>query len=311
MLVEISNNPDTVENLKKKRGIKAVKAEWKRQNMHLRRMKGEEYIGFHKNGKHIEQNVPRPSRKLGSPCTSKFCEKAKNRFCNKFDINQRLDIFNRFWAASWSEKKTYACNTVFMVPIKRKTNQLAADSRRTYTFQYNLKYNESDVVPVCKNMYLGTLGLKENMLQNWVKNSTNGFPKICSKINEANTTNIESQPVHRSSLNTRNIFIDDWFNSLAKMPSHYCRKNTERLYIEGPFKDIQDIYNVYKKKSNDSGLVCFSKTFFRNYMKERKLSIYSPHKDQCDLCCFYQVGNVGENDYALHIASKNRAREEK
>lgn len=31
MLVEISNNPDTVENLKKKRGIKAVKAEWKRK----------------------------------------------------------------------------------------------------------------------------------------------------------------------------------------------------------------------------------------------------------------------------------------
>lgn len=94
------------------------------------------------------------------------------------------------------------------------------------------------------------------------------------------------------------------------MPSHYCRKNTERLYLEGPFKDIQDIYNVYKDKSND-GLIPFSKIFFRNYMKDKKLSIFSPRKDQCDLCCAYQFGNISENKYAFHIASKNRARQEK
>lgn len=159
-------------------------------------MKGEEYIGYHKNGKHIEHNIPRPGRKLGSPCISKFCEKAKNRFCNMFDISKRLDIFNQLWAASWSEKNVYACNIAFMVSIKRKTNQFADDSRRSYTFEYNLKYGESGLLPVCKKMYLGTLSLMESMLQNWIKNSINGLPKIRSKVDEANTTNIVNQYIH-------------------------------------------------------------------------------------------------------------------
>jgi len=45
-------------------------------------------------------------------------------------------------------------------------------------------------------------------------------------------------------------------------------------------------------------------------MKEKKFSIYSPRKDLCDLCCSYKAGNITEENYALHIAMKNRAREE-
>lgn len=82
-------------------------------------MKREKYIGFHKNGKQIEHYVPRPNRKLNLPCTSKFCKKAKNCFCNKFD-ERKLDIFNKFWAAFWSEKKVYAYDTVFMVQLPGK-----------------------------------------------------------------------------------------------------------------------------------------------------------------------------------------------
>lgn len=41
------------------------------------------------------------------------------------------------------------------------------------------------------------------------------------------------------------------------------------------------------------------------------MSIYSPRKDQCDLCCSYKESHVSEEDYAFHIAMKNRAREEK
>lgn len=127
----------------------------------------------------------------------------------------------------------YAYNAVFMVSIKKKTNQLTNGSRRSYTFEYNLKHDESELVPICKNMYLGILCLKESMLRNWVN----------------------------SALNTRNI-IDNWFNSLAKMLSHYCHKNTEKLYPEEPFKDVEDIYNVYTKKFNDCTLMSFNKTFF-------------------------------------------------
>lgn len=41
------------------------------------------------------------------------------------------------------------------------------------------------------------------------------------------------------------------------------------------------------------------------------LGLFSPKKDQCDLCCGYQKGNVSEPEYVAHITRKNTAREEK
>jgi len=80
------------------------------------------------------------------------------------------------------------------------------------------------------------------------------------------------------------------------MPSHYCRKQTSRLYIEGPFKNTQVIYNAYKSKSTSDNILPLSKTFFHKFMKEKKLSIYSPRKDLCDMYCSYKAGNVTEED---------------
>lgn len=46
-------------------------------------------------------------------------------------------------------------------------------------------------------------------------------------------------------------------------------------------------------------------------MREKKLSIFVPRKDKCDLCSSYEMGNIDENVMAEHLAFKNRAREEK
>jgi len=89
----------------KKRSPKANKGEWKRVKMQNLRMTGKSYVGYHRKDNVVEQNVQRPSRILDNTCSSKFCIKAKKRFCNTFTEHQRLQIFNRFWAASWSEKK--------------------------------------------------------------------------------------------------------------------------------------------------------------------------------------------------------------
>lgn len=56
---------------------------------------------------------------------------------------------------------------------KTKKKQLAVkerkESRRSGTFKYYLSTN-NELKPVCKVMFLNTLGLKEWMVQNWVKN---------------------------------------------------------------------------------------------------------------------------------------------
>lgn len=95
------------------------------------------------------------------------------------------------------------------------------------------------------------------------------------------------------------------------MPSYYCRSKTDRLYLEGPFYCKQEIMEAYKLKCVEDGLVPLSNCYLSNFMVENKLSIHLLRKDKCDFCTSFNIGNVDENEYAEHIAHKDRAREEK
>lgn len=95
------------------------------------------------------------------------------------------------------------------------------------------------------------------------------------------------------------------------MPSHYCRQRSKRLYLEGPFFSFQEMYECYTKKCNEDKLRPFSKCYFYNQMKVNKISIFSPCNDKCDFCSFYEMNQISEDDYAVHMAYIESAREEK
>ncbi|CAI6355942.1 unnamed protein product [Macrosiphum euphorbiae] len=115
----------------------------------------------------------------------------------------------------------------------------------------------------------------------------------------------------RRSVLMRYDHLNLWFDSLAKMPSHYCRQKTNRLYLEGPFNSKMEIYSAYVQKCvEDSIKNPLSKSIFSTFMKKRNLSIFKPRKDLCDVCSSYKVNQVSKNDYQQHIKEKDRAREE-
>jgi len=137
-------------------------------------------------------------------------------------------------------------------------------------------------------MYLNTLCLKEWMVLNWVKKSEHGIPKQKQLISiEEPDTNNESPTQYRSvqsisrrlSYANKLDYLKNWFDSLPKLPSHYCRKRTERIYFEGPFKDVQAIYNLYTEKCISDKLAPFSKAFLTNsyvIYREKNQSIFTP-----------------------------------
>lgn len=63
------------------------------------RMKGKEYLGYRrsKKSKQVFHDTVRPGKKLLSPCTSKQCLKAVNRFCSKIREDQRIQLHENFW----------------------------------------------------------------------------------------------------------------------------------------------------------------------------------------------------------------------
>ncbi|VEN46706.1 unnamed protein product, partial [Callosobruchus maculatus] len=117
-------------------------------------------------------------------------------------------------------KRTYIGSLVDIVPAKRKIQ----NSRRSETLVYNLKKG-TEKMRVCKRMFLSTLGVKE-----W--------------------TNVSMENRRRYSTTEKKNLLKKFFMELPKMPSHYCRSSTSKMYLEPVFQSKMDVYREYAKYSD-------------------------------------------------------------
>lgn len=135
-------------------------------------MTGKRYIGYKKvkvGGKVVvkRSDGDRAERKMGPMCVSSVCKANKKRKCTKINQDQRCNIFKHFWPLSWSEK--ISLHKSSCQKDQEKTAVKERKERRPDTLKYYLSTN-NELKLVCKVMFLNTLGLKEWMVQNWVKN---------------------------------------------------------------------------------------------------------------------------------------------
>lgn len=101
-----------------------------------------------------------------------------------------------------------------------------------------MKYSlnvESKKIPVCKTMY--TLNIGEWSARTWAMEGNNGMNKSFE--------NKVTRRKHWQDLSVEEkIFLSDFLERLNKLPSHYCRKDTDRLYLEQTFQSIAELYRV-------------------------------------------------------------------
>jgi len=197
----------------------------------------------------------------------------------------------------WGQKKIYICSLIDLTQTNHKTNKM--DSRRKSTFVYHIKDDNEKPVRVCKKMFLSTFDITEKQVRNWREKSTAGIPES----SPGNVTRIRAAPL--------NEFLKDFFGLLPKMPSHYCRKSSTKLYLEPIYNSKAHLYSVYKAKCSQASKKFVSSFKFHQVFEEQNLSLFSPKKDQCDTCCSYQVGNISEEEWNMHQTKKREARSEK
>ncbi|CAG9773276.1 unnamed protein product [Ceutorhynchus assimilis] len=273
----------------------------KRKLHQKRRLLGEAYLGYRrpKNQKRTFQDTERNARVMGPMCLSNACKRSKKRWCQDLSEIQRQQIFKNFWGKlnSWEQKRVYVLNLVYRKETERKrtTNE---SSRRSSSLFYKLNI-ESKYVPVCKKMFLNTLGLKEWTVQNWVKNSAYGTP----------APSRSSQPRCKNEDSIQ--FLITFLDELPKLPSHYCRKDTKKLYLEQTFTSFADLFKLYQEHCKNSQKQALSRNTLMKYVKIKNIGIFSPRKDQCDLCVEYQAGNLDQSVWEKHRNEKQRAQEEK
>jgi len=137
------------------------------------------------------------------------------------------------------------------------------------------------------------------------------FENEIDSISESNKSLGHKKGNSRIARKHKNEYLFNFFNSLPKLPSHYCRQSTRKLFLQTEINSISHLYNIYcdNCKTDDEQPVVTKK--FVDVFKENNLSIFSPKKDQCDVCCQYSVNNLSEEKYQIHISRKNLGREEK
>ncbi|KAF2888086.1 hypothetical protein ILUMI_18087 [Ignelater luminosus] len=158
----------------RKRSKKNQENAWNRNITKKRRMEDDEYAGYQRfKTREVKVGIARPQRQISQAC-AELCKKSQKRNCNEFPEDKRLSIFNKFWKnMDWKEKKIYVTSNIEYVATARNT--AGKTSRRKGTYLYYLRKKNNRKLRVCKNMFLGTLGLKEDMVHDWAKSMKHGL----------------------------------------------------------------------------------------------------------------------------------------
>lgn len=291
---EANDEEDINKARKKKR--KADENDWIRTKNKKLRMEGKAYTGFSKEEGKIKQNYPRQERRLQETCSS-VCKGSKKRFCSKFSEECRNDIFQKFWQEmSWEQRKVFVSSNVLKQTTRRPSTE---SSRRQGTFVYFLN-NGTEKLQVCRKMFINTLSLGYKTVQEWVNKGSYGMAtQPCVKINVKQR--FEEGYKH----------LNDFFNQLPKLPAHYCRKDTLKLYLDMSFQTLSELYKVYQDYCQERHVACMSRNVFNKVFHEKNLSLFRQKKDQCNTCFAHKYGNVTEQEWIMHTEKKEKARKQK
>lgn len=287
---------------------------WCKNVNQLKKAKGEDYLGKKKEGDKWNYEVARPKRELKMRCNCKISKKNSKRRtlkCTEFTEEDRKQIFSKFWELSDAEKKIYINMLTIAETIKRPRDRKEdGSSRRQLSLIYCLKKKE-EKLRVCKTMFLNTLSVGEWSVASWKKKT------VKDEENEEVDVAVErqnesSQGKRREVFQRRKNSLVDFFNSLAKMESHYCRARTQKLYLEPIWRSKMHLYKVYSEKwCNEKDISPVSTALFSNIFDDMNLSIFVPKKDECSTCVARNTGNLNESEYELHQLKKTEARDEK
>lgn len=285
-------------------------------------MKGQDYIGFRTADGIFLHNSPKSAKVIGPKCSSTLCIKSRN--CQKFDESTRNNIFNTFWKLNWEAKKVFVKSHVSQTPSKLNR---VKNSRKQYSFMYKLPHKDGSL-QVCRSMFLSTLSIKKDMVKGWIKsnieaggnklaeNQQSTVGKKSNAENQKSTSGNKSpsqdqRPSLGSKNNSYKVYLNEYFEQLEKMESHYCRKGTSKIYISAAFNSKADVYRDYLNYCTKKQVSSVSIFTFSTFFEQQNNSIFAPRKDQCDTCTSFKAKQISEEKYNTHILSKQRAQNEK
>jgi hypothetical protein len=206
------------------------------------------------------------AQKMSNPCVSIACAKSSQHFRNEIDLETRKQIFKDFLKMTWKENKAFICNLIGEVPIKSRHHK-SGEKERNHSFIYYIP-TASGRKRVCKNFFSNNFDIDVRTVHRW---RDQGF---CSpedknesrKITKASTRKVLEHAT-RLTLNLSKSFLP----KIPKQPLHYCRKNSDKVFLEALFDSKQQHYKIYKEYCGEKKAQTVSQSHFITILNSNSL----------------------------------------
>ena len=133
--------------------------------------------------------------------------------------------------------------------------------RRNFTMKYHFRV-KGVMMQVCKILFLGTRDIGEWCIMAWALRGSDhnaiSPKKTLMRIPDEKTKEI-------------NESLSKFFNELPKIESHYCRANSNKIYLEPVFTSFADLNEQYKIYYNQNQMPTASLSKCRYYFKEKNI----------------------------------------
>lgn len=248
-------------------GFKKKKKINNRKERKRLRNEGQEYTK--KDGSVVRAKVMKPH-----PCLDKKC----GRSCDQINDERRQSLFNFFHGLTAERKRDWLVSNSQLEETKRKRSKEQC-SRRQNSFFYFINEGEGRR-QVCQKFLIATLDITQRYLYYTLTNAQYKLSKTDMRGKHI--------PPNKTSAQAKDSVIQ-YIKNLPAVPSHYCRKDSTRLYLPQEFKNLSNLYLLYKKDFSSNGKDYVGERVFRNiFTHEFNISFHVPKKDKCLKCVSFK-----------------------
>ncbi|XP_050304355.1 uncharacterized protein LOC126741919 [Anthonomus grandis grandis] len=248
--------PDT-QNRARKRSFQPQ--EWKREKAKVARYSPKSLPEFPKCG-HRESNGP--------------------FLCWHLTMNDMKEFHRSFYS---SKKK--ADQDAFLLsycsgstPARKRSRGRAASKPKAVSLTYKVRQQDGKAVQVCREAFLGILGVKKDRILRLVK-----------KFINTGTAPKENRGGDRvmGKNDDKKVCMKTFIESLRCTESHYCRSDSpHRVYLPCDL-NIKKLWNVYNEQAKPDQKV--KQCYFRKYFNRKyNVGFGTPQTDLCSTCLQYK-----------------------
>lgn len=227
--------------------------------------------------------------------------------CALVSQEEREKLHSQFWnLKTWPEKKAFVKNACVRREIRRRRkDQVSLKKRSGHDIFFNKSDGQYTKVRVCRLFFLNTLCLGEDSFRRWTK-EVECVEDPHKENSPARSTEDPLETPGRVQVKYTKMTksVKTWIDLIPKVPSHYCRASSQKLYVEPTFRSEKHMHEVYVEWCDEQDLRAASRPTFLKVLKQENIAIHHPRKDQCDTCCSFKVGNISQEEYDNHMEKK-------